>query len=240
MHISPRALRRLADDVDDLHRAGLDQFREEAAELHLGAAHSAGRRAFLRRVATGGLAITVGHSLVPLDSLVPAAGAQQRSGAELAAFGESVELAIIAAYEAGADLFDPAVLPVAQRFAQHHQDHADVFAELAGDAAAGGRNQPLMDALAPIIERLSGQADMVRFVRDLENQLVATYGHLLTTVDDRVTATGIAMILPIESAHAVTLGLVLGESTDDLFPSGAFESTDIAQGFDPAVFPVRP
>lgn len=237
MHISPRALRRRADDVDDLHRAGLHDFREAAAELRLGGARD-GRRSFLRQAVAGGVAITIGHSVVPIDSLLPAAGAQDRSGPQLAAFAESVELTIIAAYEAGADLFDPAVLPVAQRFVQHHKDHADVFAGLAGDAATGGRNQALMEAIAPIIDSLSGQADMVRFVRDLENQLAATYGHLLTTVDDRVTATGIATILPIESAHAATLGFVLGEATGDLFPNGAFESTDITQGFDPSVFPV--
>lgn len=239
MHISPRALRQLAGDVDDAHRDGMRTLRDEMAELHFGARFAPGRRAFLRRAAVGGAAITFGSSLVPVHRLLPAAGAQQRSDTDLVAFAQSIELAIVAAYEAGAELLDPEVLMVAQLFTQHHQEHADVLGDLAGDAGADRANQALLDTLAPAMKGISGQAAMVRFARDLENQAVATYAFLLTAMEGPEAPTGVATILPIESAHATTLGLALGESPADLFPSGAFESADIAQGLDPAVFPVQ-
>lgn len=195
------------------------------------------RRAFLHKVATAG-AIGFGSALVPMSRLLPAAGAQQLDDRAMAAFAESVELALVAGYEAVAPLLSSTVLPVVETFLDHHQEHADAFAELAGDAATGRPNAALMETLSPIIDGLSGQSDALAFARSLENQAVATYAHSLTVVEDPAVVAGAATILPVESAHAVALSLVLDEGPEAWFPTGAFESADIAQGFDPAVFPV--
>lgn len=229
----------MASDVDDMHRDSMKTFRDEVADLHFDDQLRAGRRSFIKKATLGGAAISFGSALVPVSRLLPMAGAQELTDTDIAAFAQSVELAAVAAYEAGAPLLTDEVLPIAQLFAQHHQEHADVFGALAGDAAVDGPNQALLDALAPTLEGLSGQADVLRFTKDVENQAVATYAFALTALDSPEAAAGTATILPVESAHAAALGLALGEAPADLFPNGAFESADISQGIDPAQFPVE-
>ena len=78
----------------------------------------------------------------------------------------------------------------------------------------------------------------------LESQAAYTYAAALTLLQDPAYAAATATILPIEAQHAVVLGLALGKSVEDVFPTGAFESaalgdgTDPLAGLDPAVFPV--
>lgn len=196
------------------------------------------RRSFLRHAAAGGL-VTVGTVLVPAARFLPAAGAAQQTGDEdLAAFAESVELVAVAAYERGAELLSESLAPVLQTFRGHHQEHADAFATAAGPAATGAPNPALLEALGPAIEAFSTQNEVLRFARDLENQLAVTCGHLLSLlVDPDVVATVVA-VLPIESSHAVELSYELDEGSNGWFPTGAAESADVGLGLDPNVFPV--
>lgn len=238
MQTSPKELRQMASDIDDMHRDSMRTFADEVGELHFGDEFKAGRRAFLKKAAVGGAAITVGSALVPIQSLLPGAGAQELDDQSIAAFAQSVELAAVVAYEMGAPLLSEEVLPVAQLFLGHHQEHADAFGALAGDAAPGEANQALLDALGPMIAELSDEAGVLAFAKEVENQAVATYGFALTALQSTEAAQGTATILPVESAHAAALSLALGEGPDQWFPNGAFETTDIAQGINPADFPV--
>lgn len=195
------------------------------------------RRSFLHHAAVGGV-VAVGTVLVPAARFVPAVGAQRSSDEDLAAFAESIELVAVTAYERGIELLSEGLAAVLQTFRGHHQEHADAFAEVAGAAATGEPNAALLAVLGPAIDAFSSQSDVLRFARDLENQLAVTCGHLLTVLDGSTVIATVAAILPIESSHAVELSYELEEGPDGWFPTGAFESADIALGLDPAVFPV--
>jgi len=197
------------------------------------------RRSFLQRAALGGVALTVGPVVLPIAGLVPSAGAQQRDDEALAAFAESLELVLVEVYGAAMPLLSEAITPVAQTFAGHHRDHAETFAELAGDAATGAPNPVLLEALAPVLDGLSGQGEALALARDLESQVVVTYTWAMTTIEDAPVVEGVATILPIEAAHAAALAEALGEGLEASFPSGAFESADLTFGLDPVAHPVR-
>lgn len=237
MQISPKKFRQLASDVDDMHHEGMKSFREETAELHLSVAGNS-RRSFVRKAGIGGAAVAFGSSIIPVTNLLPRAAAQGLSDTDIAVFAESVELAAVAAYNAAAGVLSDEVKPVGQLFASHHQDHADAFAALAGDAATGEPNAALVQALTPTLEGLSDQAGALEFAFQVENEAVATYAFALGALQSVEAAQGTATILPIEAAHAASLAQALGKSLEDHFPFGAFESADIADGINPADFPV--
>ncbi len=238
MHISPKQLRQMASDVDDMHRDSMRTFADEIGELHFGDELRAGRRSFLKKAAVGGAAITFGSALVPVSSLLPAAGAQALDDQSIAVFAQSVELAAVEAYKAGAPLLSPEVLPVGQLFMSHHQEHADAFGALAGDAATDKPNAALLDALGPTLQGLSDQTGVLTFAKGVEDQAVATYAFALTALQSAEAASGTATILPVESAHSAALAVALGLGADAQFPFGAFESADIANGINPADYPV--
>lgn len=198
------------------------------------------RRAFLRRAAVGGALAVVGPATLPLGRFLPLAGAQAGGDAGLAAFAESVELVAVRAYEAGVELLSDDLAPVLQTFIGHHQEHADAWAAVAGGAATGQPNALLLEALTPAIESFSTQNEVLRFARDLENQLSVTCGHLVGALQEADAITAAATIHPVESAHAAALSYELAEGADAWFPFGAVESADLALGIDPGVFPVGP
>ncbi len=239
MQISPKEFRRMADDIDDMHRDSMRTFAEEIGELHFGDEFKAGRRSFLKKAAVGGAAITFGSALVPVSSLLSSAGAQALTDVDIAVFAESVELAAVEAYKAGAPLLSPEVLPVAELFLGHHQEHAAAFGGIAGDAATGAPNAALLEALMPTIAGLTDEAGVLEFARGIENQAAVTYAFALTALQDPGAAQGTATILPVEEAHSAAISVALGQLDPEvLFPSGAFVSADIANGVDPAMFPV--
>ena len=196
------------------------------------------RRAFLGRAGISGAVVSVGPALLPVEVFLPAAAAQAGGDARLAAFAESVELTAVAAYEAGVELLSDDLAPVLQTFAGHHEAHAEVWAAVAGEAATGQANEGLLAALTPTIEGFGGQGDVLRFARDLENQLSVTCGYLLTVLQDADAVAAVATIHPVESSHAATLSFELGEGPEAWFPFGALESADLTLGIDPAAFPV--
>lgn len=201
---------------------------------------SPSRRAFLARVGAASGLVAIGPVAAPAGLFLPAASAQQGSSAALAAFAESVELVAVTAYEAGVELLSESLAPVLLTLIGHHQEHASVWAELAGDAATGEANVALLDLLQPAIEGFGSQNEVLRFARDLENQLSVTCGHLLRTVEDAAAIEAAATILPVEASHAATLSYELEEGIELWFPFGSLESADLAFGLDPAAFPVTP
>jgi rubrerythrin len=160
----------------------------------------------------------------------------------IAGYAQSVELAAVAAYTAAAPVLSAGTLPVAQLFMTHHQQHADAFGAVAGSKAVTAPNKTLIDAVTPALQAITDEMGALEFAFMLENQAAYTYAAALTLLQDPAYAAATATILPIEAQHAVVLGLALGKSVTDVFPTGAFESaslgdgTDPLKGLDPAVF----
>jgi rubrerythrin len=205
VHITARLLRRLAADVDQLHHEQMKTFAEEAADLHLDAARRGS----------------------------PLAAALSLDDETIAGYAQSVELAAVAAYGMAAPGLSKATLPVAQLFMSHHQQHADAFGAVAGDKKASGPNQKLVTALTPTLRSIKDEMGALEFAFTLENQAAYTYAAALTLLQDPRYAAATATILPIEAQHAVVLGLALGKSVPDVFPTQAFESTQLGDGSDP-------
>lgn len=252
MQISPKELRHLADDVDDMHHEAMRTFKEEAAELHLGAARGA-RRSFLKTTgltAVGGALLATGGGLATFTRLGGVASAQEGlTDMVIAGYAQSIELAAVAAYEAAAPKLSGDVLAVATMFATHHQEHADAFGAVAGDDARPEANPVLVALVTPTLEEVAAAdeseeltAAILGFAKGVENQAAYTYAAALTLLQDPAYAAATSTILPIEAQHATVLSLALGEGPDMWFQNGAFESsalgdgTDPLAGYDPAVF----
>lgn len=196
------------------------------------------RRSFLTAAAGLAVGASTAPLLVPVERLLPRAAAQQLDGPGFAAFGESLELAVVEAYAGIGELLSSGLAAVAEGFVAHHREHAEAFAALAADRATGQANGALLEALTPQVEELGTQNAALLLAKNTENQVVATYVWALSQLADDAVASLVATILPAESAHAATLGQILGEGIEGTFPFGAFESADIANGLDPNVFPV--
>lgn len=241
MQITSRELRSLAADVDDLHNENMKTFAEETADLHLDA-YKASRRGFIAGSAGIVGAVALGSALVLPRGLSRRAVAAGLDDQTIAGYAQSVELAAVAAYAAAAPLLSPDTLPVGKLFLSHHQQHADAFGAVAGDKAATGPNAKLVEALTPTLQGLKDEMSALEFAFVLEGQAAYTYAAALTLLQDPAYAAATATILPIEAQHQTVLGLALGKSVTDVFPTGAFESaalgdgTDPLAGLDPAVF----
>jgi rubrerythrin len=235
VHITANELRHLARDVDDMHHDAMRDFKEESAELHLRVARN-GRRSFLRKagVATaGGALLGISPGFAPVRGLLGLATAQELDDMTIAGYAQGVELAAVEAYRAAGAVLSADVKPVGELFASHHQQHADAFGEVAGDKAATGPNQKLLDALGPQLDAITDQAGALELAFVLENQAAYTYAAALTLLQDPTYAAATSTILPIEAQHAVVLGLALGRSPAEVFPTGAFESAELGDGTDP-------
>ena len=236
MHISYRDLHRLAGDVDDLHHEQMKTFQEESADLHLDAVRTARRSSLAVPAAIGGAALV---ALPFMSSRVAAQGLDDQT---IAGYAQGIELAAVEAYKAAAPVLSAGTLPVAQLFLSHHQQHADAFGAVAGAKKASGPNQKLVTALGPTLAAIKDEMAALDFAFTLENQAAYTYAAALTLLQDPAYAAATSTILPIEAQHAVVLGLAVGKSVTDVFPTGAFESstlgdgTDPLAGLDPAVF----
>ena len=238
MHLSARQLRQYVADVDDFHHQQMRSFAEESADLHLDATRSSRRRFIAGSGAVAGAA-AIGTVLLPRGL----AAAQVTDDAAIAGFAQSVELAAVAAYDAAAPVLSAAVLPVAELFRSHHQDHADAFGAVAGPNAVTEPNAALLTALGPTLRGITDEAGALEFAFVLEGQAAYTYAAALTLLQDPAYAAATATILPIESQHQVVIGLALGKPVTDVFPTDAFESAALGDGtdplaaLDPAAFP---
>ena len=240
MELSERELLSLAGEVDDLHREGMATMAEDIRALH-SETRGFRRRTVLGRAAAGGAAMALSGLSVPFSRILPAAG-QTLTDGDIAAFAESVELVAVEAYKAaaGSGKLQPAVKTVGEMFAGHHQAHAQAFAGASGGKATGKPNAKLLAdpgvgaALMTAIGR--GQTDILTFAMAVENMATATYMFALGALQSTAALQLTASILPVESQHATILGMALGKSGKDLFPTAAFE-TDAAK-IDPAKYPL--
>jgi hypothetical protein len=233
MEISERALRRMAREVDDQHRTGMEDFDVRVAELVHGEGRlvaGPSRRRFLQGLGLGGATLALGTGLVPIRGLVSPAHAQE-GDAGVAAFAQSVELAAVAAYGLAAPvLTTPAVVDAATLFSAHHQEHADAFGAAAGDAASGEANAALIEALGPEIEGITDETSALEFAFTLEQAAAATYLFAMGVLTSEAALKLTASILPIEAQHAVVIGTVLGKGADEYLPPFETETAALSPG----------
>lgn len=245
MLLSARELRHLTERVDDQHRDAMRTFRTDAEEVHFGATArvlGSSRRRFLARATAGGAALTIGTGTLAFSRILPA-GAQELDDTAIAAFAASVELAAVEAYAAaaGSELITTAeILDAATLFSSHHQEHADGFNALAGDAAVEDPNPGLLEEIAAQLEEATDEASVLEIAFDLEQAAASTYLFALGALTTSAAYTATASILPIEAQHAVVLATLLGKDAAEYLPS--FESLDETDGtaaaLDPDTFPV--
>lgn len=129
---------------------------------------------------------------------------------ELAAFAIGLELA-------ARDLYDTAIAAgsdgeVWTAMREQHEAYATRIAGLAG-LSASVRNGELFDSL----EATFDAGDPIGPAQDLENVAAATHIALLGEIEEIGFAEIVASIASMESRHSTVLGLLAGESGDDLF-----------------------
>ena len=151
MEITVKELRRLASDVDDMHHESMRTFKEEVADLHRDLARQRPPllpqegRSRRRRWSPAH-----GRPFGSFTGLLPAAAqGMELDDMTIAGYAQSIELAAVEAYRRGRRSSPPTSRPSVELFASHHQQHADAFGAVAGDKAAAGPNQSLLDAVGP-------------------------------------------------------------------------------------------
>src|SRR5690349_14666754 len=101
VEISERELHRMVADIDDQHRAAMENFVDDNRALIFETGPS--RRKFLGGLGAGGAALVIGSAVMPVGRLVPRAWSQSTpSDGDIATFAASVEYAAVAAYQAAA------------------------------------------------------------------------------------------------------------------------------------------
>jgi Ferritin-like domain len=162
----------------------------------------------------------------------------QRSGdAGIAAFAQSIELALVQTYAAIAatgKVATPAAMDATTTFAAHHQDHAGALGEAAGDAATSAPNRRLVDMVRRQVQRATDERALLEIALGLENQAASTYLFALGSLEAAEALLLPASILPVESQHAVVLATLLDRDPDETFPT--FQNQD--QALQPDEFPV--
>jgi rubrerythrin len=231
MELTQHELNAMLEEVDHTHHEGMRHFSEEVAELHLDAAQ-ANRKRFLAGTGAIGVGAIAGTMLLT-RGFASASAAGALDDQTIAGYAQGIELAAVAAYTMAAPVLSPGTLKVAKLFISHHQQHADAFGSVAGNKKATGPNAKLVAALTPTLKGIKDEKAALEFAFTLENQAAYTYAAALTLLQDPTYAAATATILPIETAHAVVLGLALGKPVTDVFPTKAFESANLGDGTDP-------
>jgi rubrerythrin len=226
VHIDKTQLREMAAEVDELHNESMRTFREEAGELHFGAARRDSRRSFMKKAGVSGALITVGSALVPITRFMPAAWAQEGpDDAAIAKFAATFERAAVSAYGVAAKsgkLSDAAVT-VGTLFAKHHTDHALAFEGILKSDPVEPNSQILAD-FGPLLQGAADQAAILEIAFTVEQAAAATYLFALGLLDDPANAGATATILPVEAQHAVVLGTILKKDIGAYMP--AFQNTE--------------
>lgn len=173
----------------------------------------------------------------------PSGQAPAPADLDFAAWAESLELALVTLYNETVLKLTGENVATASRFRDHHQEHAQAYAALAGAKATGKPNNVLLFTTGGAVQALTDQPSVLNFLMGLENQMAETYAYWLTLLTTPDVYQRVVTTLPIESGHAAVLGATMGSSMETLFITGAFENasvgdgTDQRRGFDAALFP---
>jgi hypothetical protein len=121
-------------------------------------------------------------------------------------------------------------------FRDHHREHAQAHAALAGKAALNTANPAILEEYGPLIEAANNQTELLLIAHQLELAAAATYVAALGELVGVDGANMVASILPTETRHASVLAEVLGVPVVEAVPSFI---TD-ADALTPADYPVAP
>jgi hypothetical protein len=188
------------------------------------------RRRFLTRAGLGGLVVTIGSVVVPVDQLLSPAYGQTATStppptdAAVAAFAQSIELALVQAYDyalATRKVTTASFITALTAFGSHHNDHAGALASFAG-TGAGLVNSKLLPVISGQFKAANNQAAVMQVAYDVENAMTATYLSFLAELHGSAVVQLAASILPVESQHATEAGLLLDldpTSVADYLPS---------------------
>ena len=164
----------------------------------------------------------------------------------MVAYLQSIERAIVDAYDTVLPSLGDSTKPVATKLQTHHKDYVDALGQLAGAAAVSAPNQTLALVLAARLQTTQDEKPALTVAAGIENQLAETYAFVFTSITSPDVVKLLATILPVISSHAAALAALAILPTASVFPNGPFEgtsvagidSTDFGAGFDPAAFPI--
>lgn len=159
--------------------------------------------------------------------------------ASTAAFLESTEMAMAEAYRllVGRGVLSDGAVAIAERFRAHHLAHAEALAAVAGAQAAGGANVTLLAEFEQQVLAVDSEGAAMRFARSMETRATDSCAAALARVASEPVVDAAASIVPVESAHAAILAVVIGLGLDETLPDGT--SVEAPVGFDPGAYPVR-
>lgn len=154
----------------------------------------------------------------------------------LARFAQSVELALVRAYDIGSAMLTAATAAAtAATFRRHHVDHAAALGRLSVlEGVVGAPNRLLVAQLLTTLQAPRAERDVLAALFDLEDDAAATYQFALERLASADVVHEVAAILPVESQHAVVLGTLLGKQAREMIPP--FQRRD--GFFDPARYPI--
>ena len=162
----------------------------------------------------------------------------QRSGdAGIAAFAQSIELALVegyAAIRATGKVATTAAVDATSSFAAHHEEHARALGVAAAASATNAPNRRLLNGVRRQIQKAADESALLDIALTLENQAASTYLFALSALEATETLQLPASILPVEAQHAVALATLLQKSAEETFPT--FQTQD--QALKPDEFPV--
>lgn len=211
MHIDRRRLRAITEQVDQLHRESM---------------RTMNRRRFL--LGTGGAALAVGVAGAAIGAGGHPADASEvglrqdpeQTDSTVAAFAQTLDLALAAAYGEMADrLTNDALRETALLFGEHHQAHADAIGTnilVQDEAALAGvqADQQLRDELERRVFVAANDLEIIAIALELEEQAAATYYEAIGRFDQAADARSLGLILPVESMHAVAWAVTLDLQPD--------------------------
>lgn len=161
----------------------------------------------------------------------------QRSGdAGIAAFTQSIELALVQAYgelSGTGKVTTPTAVEATTTFAQHHQEHAAALGDAAGGRATDTPNRRLANRFRADLRKASDEAAALEVMLRLENEAASTYLFALGSLEATEALQLAASVLPVESQHATVLATFLQQDPRHTFP--AFQTQD--QALKPDEFP---
>jgi hypothetical protein len=181
----------------------------------------------------GLVAFTIGGAALTLSASPALAG-----DATLAAFGASIELALVSLYAGVAQKLAPddVAFSLANTFGSHHRSHADAWNKAAGVDAVSAPNPKLAQVLGAQLKSTTDRTTLLTLAYGVENKAAATYQFALETLLTDSALRVAASILPVESQHAVVIGRLLGRGPKDLIPLN-YQTDDGA--LDQSAYPVH-
>jgi hypothetical protein len=228
--IDARQLSDLTDEVDQLHHESMRTFREEAEEIHFGEPADElrqSRRDLFKKAGAGGALLSVATIASPVSGFLADAFAKGLDDAAIVTFSAGVEFAAVAAYQVVVDSgrLEPAVLKTAKTFQGHHRDHGRAFNTII-TATTERPSSKVLATFNPKLAAAKTQNALLEVAYTIEETLAATYLSALGALQDKTNAQATAAVLPVESQHAVVLGLVLKKKLTEYMPP--FQNSELA------------